>query len=412
MKNIVFITTISLFVFGCRPNPSKEAFVGQDMGIATQQLDAAVTHIPTDYVNYGPRSFKEGKVLYIKDSLDWTVGFFPGTLWYSYEYSKDATRKAQAKRFTDAIEGVKYNTAHHDIGFMIQCSFGNGYRLTGNEHYREVMIQAARSLITRFNPHVGCILSWNPNENWLKDKGWQYPVIIDNLMNLELLFNATKFTGDSSFYRIAVSHADVTLKNHYRPDYSCYHVIDYDSITGAVRNRHTAQGYAHETSWARGQAWGLYGFTMCYRETGYKHYLEQAEKITRWWLSHKNLPKDMIPYWDFDAPDNTPAGESTTIAPSSEKVLRDASAAAITSSALLELASFGTAQSKEYAAAAEKTLMTLSSSEYFAKPGENGYFILKHCVGSIPHSQEIDTPVNYADYYFLEALMRYLNQKH
>jgi hypothetical protein len=187
------------------------------------------------------------------------------------------------------------------------------------------------------------------------------------------------------------------MQNHYRPDYSCYHVVDYDSISGVARNRHTAQGYAHESSWARGQAWGLYGFTMCYRETGCKRYLEHAEKIAGWWLAQRNMPEDRVPYWDFDAPKipNEP---------------RDASAAAIAASALVELASFKTARSNDYLAAAEKTLASLSSPDYLAKPGENGCFILKHCVGSIPHNQEIDVPLNYADYYFLEALIRYQNR--
>ncbi len=394
MKYSIYIFSISIFILSCSRSPSKGDFVKPDMELAAQQLEAAIAHVPDSFKNYGPRTIKNGKVSYITYLLDWTTGFFPGSLWYMYDYSKDNKWKQQAERFTNAIEDAKFNTAHHDVGFVIQTSFGNGYRLTKNEHYKDVMIQAARSLSTRFDPRVGCILSWDADKGWQGQRGWQYPVIIDNMMNLELLFNATKFTDDSSFYKIAVSHADVTMKNHYRPDYSCYHVVDYDSITGVARNHHTAQGYAHESSWARGQAWGLYGYVMCYRETGDKRYLEHAEKIANWWLNQKNMPEDHVPYWDFDAP-KIP-GEP-----------RDASAAAIAASAFIELASFKTTHSNDYMDVAVKTLTSLSSPAYLAAPGENGYFILKHCVGSIPHNQEIDVPLNYADYYFLEAIMRY-----
>ena len=389
---------VSICVLGCNQTVSKGEFATTALELAAQQIEAAIAHVPDTFENYGPRTIRDGNVFYITNLLDWTVGFFPGSLWYMYDYSRDERWKHQAERFTNAIENAKFNTAHHDVGFVIYCSFGNGYRLTQNERYKDVMIQAARSLSTRLDPRIGCIKSWNTDRGWQAPRGWQYPVIIDNMMNLELLFNVTKFTGDSSFYKIAVTHADVTMKNHFRSDNSSYHVIDFDSISGVVRNRHTAQGFAHESSWARGQAWGLYGFVMCYRETGYKRYLEQAEKIANWWISQKNMPEDRVPYWDFDAP-NIPDEP------------RDASAAAIAASALIELSSFKTTRSNEYLAAAEKTLATLSSPAFLAKPGENGFFILKHCVGSIPHNQEIDVPLNYADYYFLEALMRYMKMR-
>ena len=393
MYRILFFAAIIL-ISGCQQSVSKVDFAVSSLELAKSQLDAAVVHTPDTFKNFGPRTIVNEKVSYITNLLDWTVGFFPGSLWYMYDLTKDDMWQKQADRFTRAIENAKNNTAHHDIGFVIGSSFGNGYRLTKNDYYKQVMLQAAVSQITRFDPRTGCIKSWNTSSGWQSERGWQYPVIVDNMMNLELLFAATRFTGDSTYYKIAVSHADATMKNQYRPDFSCYHVVDYDSITGAVRNRHTAQGFAHESAWARGQAWGLYGFVMCYRETGYPRYLEQAEKIANWWMSHKNLPDDCVPYWDFDAP-NIP------------DELRDASAAAITSSALIELASFQTAHSRDYMAFAEKTLAALSSAAYLAAPGENGYFILKHCVGSIPHKAEIDVPLNYADYYFVEALQRY-----
>lgn len=390
MKHSLSILLI-IVLLGCQTKDND--MLSFSINRAGLQLESAIAHKPEIPKNYGPRTMKDGKVKYIDDIHDWTLGFFPGSLWYLYNYTKDDVWKKRAERFTLAIEDAKYNTENHDIGFVIQCSFGNGFRLTQNPHYKDVMIEAAHSLCTRFNPNVGCILSWNVDKGWQSQRGWHYPVIIDNMMNLELLFNATRFTGDSTFYKIAVSHADKTMENHFRPDYSSYHVIDYDIITGQVRNKHTAQGYAHESAWARGQAWGLYGFVMCYRETKDERYLKQAQNIADWWIHNKNLPDDMIPYWDFNAPEIP-------------DTYRDASAAAITASALIELSSFDTPGKKRYFAAAKKTLTSLSSSEYLSETGQNGYFIIKHCVGSIPHNQEIDVPLNYADYYFLEALNR------
>ncbi|NLJ00062.1 MAG: glucuronyl hydrolase [Bacteroidales bacterium] len=388
---IAIIFLVCTILTGCAQRSSKGSFIEPAMEVAVYQLEAAIAHIPDTMENYGPVALHDdGSVKYMRNVLDWRVGFFPGSLWYLYDYTRDEQWKQFAERFTLDIEEAKYNTRHHDVGFMIECSFGNGYRLTKNDHYKDVMIEAARSLSTRFDPRVGAIMSWSPNVKLDR----QYPVIIDNMMNLELLFNVTELTGDSTFYNIAVSHADIAIRDHYRPDYSCYHVVDYDSITGEVRSRKTAQGYADESSWARGQAWGLYGFAMCYRETGYERYLEQAEHIANWWLTQATMPEDGVPYWDFDAP-NIPDEP------------RDASAAAIAASAFLELASFNTERSDEYLKVAEKTLASLASPAYLAEPGENGYFILKHSVTSFPGNSEIDVPLNYADYYFLEALLRY-----
>lgn len=317
---------------------------------------------------------------------DWRSGFFPGVLWYLFEYSGDAKWKDKAAELTAKLENEKWNAGTHDMGFKIYCSFGNGYRLTKDQNYRDIIIQAARTNIRRFNPAVGCIRSWDHN----RDK-WQYPVIIDNMMNLELLFEATKLTGDSSFYKIAVTHANTTMKNHFRTDYSSYHVIDYDTITGKVLNKHTHQGYSHESAWARGQAWGLYGYTMCYRETGKKEYLDLAEKIADFILSNKNLPGDMVPYWDLNAP-GIPDEP------------RDASAAAVMSSALFELSSYSK-KGLTYKKAAGKILKNLTE-KYSAAPGTAHGFLLLHSTGNKPSKSEVDVPINYADYYYLEALLR------
>lgn len=331
-----------------------------------------------------PRTLEKGE-LKLVPSKDWTSGFFAGELWFLYEYSGKPEWKSEAQAFTANMENEKWNGGTHDMGFKIYCSFGTGYRLTKDPHYKEVIIQAAKTLSTRFNPKVGTLKSWDNRSKW------GFPVIIDNMMNLELLFAATRLTGDSSFYKIAVSHAATTMKNHYRKDYSSYHVVDYDTVTGKVVSRVTHQGYADESAWARGQAWGLYGYTMCYRETHNTVFLQQAEHIAAFILQHPNLPADKVPYWDFNAPGipNEP---------------RDASAAAVLASGLYELSTYSK-NGAAYRAAADKIMESLTNN-YRSPIGENHGFILLHSTGSKPQNSEVDVPLSYADYYYLEALLR------
>ena len=316
------------------------------------------------------------------------VAFSPGTCgnYMNIAATKSGWRRLRA--IPPLWRGEKDNNGTHDMGFKVYCSVGNAYRLTHNAHYKDVIIEAAKTLCTRFNPVVGCIKSWDNR------KEWKFPVIIDNMMNLELLFEATKLSGDSSFYKIAVTHANTTLKNHYRDDYSSFHVVDYDPQTGAVLHKQTAQGYADGSAWARGQAWGLYGFTMCYRETGNKTYLHQAEEIAKFIFNNPNLPKDLVPYWDYNDPaiPNAP---------------RDASAAAIMASALYELSTYSK-NGKNYKETADKIVKSLNTS-YHAPLGEDKGFLLLHSTGHKPAKLEIDVPIIYADYYYLEALLR---QKH
>ncbi len=333
-----------------------------------------------------PRTLSPEGNLSLIPAKDWTSGFFPGVLWFLYEYTGKKEWKEKAETFTVKIENEKMNSGTHDTGFKIYCSFGNGYRLSNNATYRDVIIMSAKTLSKRFNTKVSCIRSWDHN----KDK-WDYPVIIDNMMNLELLFAATKMTGDSSFYNIAVSHANTTMKNHFRPDYSSYHVIDYDTLTGNVLKKNTHQGFSHESAWSRGQVWGLYGFTMCYRETKNKNYLSLAEKIAGFILNHPNLPKDMVPYWDFNAP-GIPDEP------------RDASAATIMASAFYELSLYSK-DGKKYRQIADKIIKNLTS-DYSSPISENKGFILLHSTGSKPMNSEVDVPLNYADYFYLEALLR------
>ena len=333
-----------------------------------------------------PRTLTPQGTLQLVPSRDWTSGFFAGELWYLYELTGNPDRLAQAKVYTARQEVEKMNGTSHDVGFKVYCSVGNGYRLTQDPSYRDVIIQSARTLITRFKPAAGILRSWDHHK-----EVWQSPVIIDNMMNLELLFEATKLTGDSTFYKVAVAHARTTLKNHYRADNSSYHVVDYDTLTGRVLKKNTHQGLSHESAWSRGQAWGLYGYTMCYRETGDKVFLEQAQKIARFILNHPNLPTDLVPYWDFDAPriPNEP---------------RDVSAATVMASALYELSTY-TPTGMHYRQTADKLMATLQAS-YLSPAGANQGFLLLHSTGSKPSDSEVDGPLIYADYYFLEALLR------
>ena len=395
---------ISIIVLMCVPVIlTAQTKTGQNQGklhLSAAYIDTQLKDAVEQYKYMATRLNEPGrlpKTYYAnKDSLEtsspewWTSGFYPGTLLYLYEYAGDPVLKAEADKMLRILEKEKDDKTTHDLGFMLYCSFGNANRLQPSAHYKQVLLTGAESLISRFNSKVGCIKSWD-----LVNSKWQFPVIIDNMMNLEFLNWASRESGDQKYINISKTHANTTLKHHFRDDYSSYHVVDYDSISGEVRNRHTAQGARHESAWARGQTWGLYGYTMMYRDTKDVIYLNQAIHIAEFILNHPNLPKDGIPYWDFNA-DNIPQAK------------RDASAAAIIASALLELQSYvNKEQQEKYLLAAEKMLKSLGSKNYKAKKGTNGGFILEHSVGHIPANFEIDVPLTYADYYYVEALMRY-----
>lgn len=334
-----------------------------------------------------PRTYEKGSVQTIHYD-HWVSGFFPGVLWQLYENNGDKQLRRYAEMMTDRVEPAKKMTVTHDLGFMLYCSFGQGYRLTGNKHYLDVINEGTQSLLTRWNPKLGVIKSWESGGHW------QYPVIIDNMMNLEMLCFMTREFSDRHYIRIAEQHAQTTMKNHFRPDYSTYHVVSYDTISGQPHVKNTAQGWADESSWSRGQAWGLYGYTMMYRETLNRQYLEQARHIADFLLWHPRMPKDKVPYWDYDAPDIP-------------KAKRDASAAAVMASALIELSQLDPSdKAAEWLAFAEDQLRTLSSADYLAEEGEIGGFIIKHSVGHLKAKSEVDVPLTYGDYYYVEALMR------
>jgi unsaturated chondroitin disaccharide hydrolase len=359
--------------------------VNHALQFAHRQLTAAVDSLG-DSLRYPRYSGLDGRWDFTPPS-GWTSGFFPGCLWLMHDWTKDDSLRGAARRWTAGLAEQRVNTRTHDIGFIMYCSYGNAYRLDGKASDRETLLESARTLARRFNPAVGCIKSWD----W--SKVWQCPVIIDNMMNLELLLWASKNGGEDSLRQIALTHALHTRRNHFRPDASTYHVVNYDSVNGSVIGKVTHQGSADESVWARGQAWAIYGFTMMYRETGDERFLETAERAARYFIEH--LPPDGVPYWDFMAP-GIPNAE------------RDASAAAIAASGLIELS--GLTKKAEsrilFLSSTQKILSSLTSPAYLAE-GTRSKGILNHAVGNMPRNAEVDVSLIYGDYYFLEALIRY-----
>jgi rhamnogalacturonyl hydrolase YesR len=392
MKNLkITIMALLLLVVaaGCKPSRQQQVTEALQNGIAIAAEGFKANAAACEGMNRFPRTYQADTLVTV-DAYDWTSGFFAGDLWLTYELTGDKELEAAARKYTAQLYEIKDFTGHHDLGFMIYCSYGRQWANFQEPDVLQVIIDAANSLCTRFNPQIGQIRSWDFGE-------WNYPVIVDNLMNLEMLFFASKMTGDKKYYDVAVKHADTTLENHFRPDGSSYHVVSYNN-DGTIESKGTFQGFAHESSWARGQAWTVYGYTMCYRETGDEKYLTHAEHIANY-IMNAVQTEDKIPYWDY---------HDTAI----PDVPRDASAAAVTASALLELSTLtkDADKAKAYVEYAEDILLSLSSPEYMAEEG-NGNFLLKHSVSHKPLNSEIDVPLVYADYYYLEAAQRYLALK-
>ena len=390
MRFFSFFLVLLVFTVSCEKRDPMQDVIEKSFKVISHQSVSMAEYL-ADKEGRLPRSYvKENDEIITSNSKWWCSGFYPGVLWYLYEYTGDPAHRKLAEDYSARVESEKYNSYDHDIGFQIYCSFGNGLRLTGREDYREVLKVAGESALKRFNPRLGVIRSWDFNA-----QAWQYPVIIDNMMNLELLMWNYHNTGNQVFLDVAVSHSDKTMEHHYRPDFSSYHVVSYDTLTGIPHKKQTHQGAFDESLWARGSAWGLYGYVVMYRETKLQRYLDQAVGIANLMIGHPNMPADGIPYWDYQAPGIPDA-------------LRDASAGAIMASALIELSTLTQGeQGKKYLSVAEKQLTALSSPEYLAEPGTNGFFILKRGVGHLPNNSEVDVPLTYGDYYFTEALLRY-----
>jgi hypothetical protein len=391
VKSIFSLILLSCIFLSCSEAPSSDnemkTLIDENFTHATAQYKLLASKVPAGKM---PRTYDAAADSMINSNTEWWCsGFFPGSLWLIYEQTKDEAIKKEAESRLAILEKEKHFTGNHDLGFMIFCSFGNAYRITQNPLYKPTIDTAAATLALRYRPAIKSIQSW--------DKGdvFNCPVIIDNMMNLELLYWVTVNGGNPEFKDIALTHANSTIDHHFRADNSSWHVLDYDLDSAKIIKKVTWQGAADSSAWARGQSWGLYGFTSMYRLSKDKRYLEQAHKIANFILSHPHLPEDKIPYWDFDAPDIPNA-------------LRDASSGAINASALLELAQYSEGEQKaEYIEAATIMIKALASEKYRAKAGENGGFLLMHSVGALPFKSEVDVPLTYADYYFLEALKRY-----
>ena len=398
MKRLaIFLTATALFAAGAAPLPENEAKLAAQLPAvfaqAAEQYRGLVKQMEGQE-NPFPKSWKDEKLVTIKPE-NWCSGFFPGSLWYLYEYTKADDLKAAAEKFTAIQEQIRHYAGNHDIGFMLMTSVGNALRLAPKPEYKGILLDGAAALVTRYDERLGLIRSWNNGKARGKMLGDHYLVIVDNMMNLELLEWAAKNGGDQKFLAVAKSHADKTNRNHFRPDSSAYHIIDYNPENGKIFSYRAGQGASADGTWARGQAWAVYGFTMMYRETQDPAYLERAMRCADYVLSAPNLPADKVTYWDFKAP-NIPNED------------RDTSAAAIFASAFLELSACAPAEKgRAYRSFAVRSLLSLASPAYFAKPGENGGFLLMHGVGNKPGGGDVDAALNYGDYYFLEALVRF-----
>ena len=424
MRNrFLFVLLIAFLSVQCT---QKKDIIQENVDYAKSQLAYLIEAAGEGDTLRIPSTFKNGAIEFVPTD-DWVSGFFAGTLWYMYELTGDEYYAQLAQKHTEILHDIQFLEWHHDVGFMVYDSYGNGRRLKNIEAYDTVLVNTAKSLSTRFRPAAGILQSWNTDNpaHWQSYRGWDCPVIIDNMMNLELLFKVSEMTGDDTYKNIAISHADKTLANHYRDDFSTYHVVDYDDETGEVRNQHTAQGIANGSRWARGQAWSIYGFTVAYRFTQDEKYLQRAKDVANYLLVvEDNMPEDLVPLWDFDIVEyanNLPQDEflypnlKDKDLPKQYTEIRDVSSAAIIASALYEL--YWHTKDEFYKEKADKMIESLSAAPYRAELGTNGGFILKHSVGSLPHSllnieagrpndHNIDVPLNYADYYFLEALIR------
>ena len=393
MNKLFLLLTTILILISCdsskKEAPTFSASKMLDLSVTKTKETTKLLVDSSAYLRNIPKGETKWEVVGVKN---WCSGFWPGVLWYSYEHSGDEFLKQEAEKFTLPIKQIAYTPAkNHDIGFMVYSSFGNGYRLTGNKEYKKVLLAAADTLATLYNPIVGSILSWPA-----KKEQFSHNTIIDNMMNLELLFWAAKNGGSKELYNIAESHAKVTMKYIVRPDDAVYHVAEFNESTGEFIKAHTYQGYADESMWARGQTWGIYGFAISYRETGNKEFLNTSIRLANYFL--ERLPEDGIPYWDFDDPKipNAP---------------KDASAAAIAACGMLELSGLvdDDKLKEKYFNEAENLIKGLSTKDYFS--GDTNQALLLHSTGHHPKNREIDVPIIYADYYYMEALVRLKKMK-
>ena len=379
LSPLVLPITALLFLFSCKTVPQKPTSVDDAIEFSVQKLLNTIDDIPDG--KYPIRSKNMGEWDNTEPQV-WTSGFYPGSLWLAYELSGNETLRDAARTTTNGLQDQQYNTHTHDVGFMMFNSYGNALRFSGSPEDSAVVIQSAKSLATRYHPSVGAIQSWDGD----------YQVIIDNMMNLELLYWAAKNGGSEELAEIASNHAYKTIAEHFREDGGAFHVVHYDTLTGNVTRKRTEQGFADWSSWARGQAWGIYGFTMAYRETGNKDFLNAAITLGDYFIAH--LPEDYIPYWDLNLPGDEP------------RKFKDSSAGAIALSAFLELRNY-VDDASAYDALIEHMMGSLI--ENYLSYGTEAAGILVHGAYNANRDNpwDWDSSTSWGDYYFLEALIRY-----
>ncbi len=390
MKNLIFFISITFITIISQKSFAGgylDSLVNNAVKVSLNHLEKSVKEVgdTTLFPTYGTKDLK----WQLKTSDDWTSGFYPGCLWYGYEFSKDTRFEKWAREWTAPIEHEKYNPNTHDLGFRFMCSFGNGLRLgkgPAYKNYKDIILTAAKTLAKRYNPKVGCLSS-----NWDKLKiENSFPVVIDIMMNLELLFWASENGGPQYLTEYAINHATTTARDFIRGDGGTYHIVRYNKNTGEIINKGTLQGAGDETTWSRGQAWGIYGYVVTYRYTEDKKFLKTAEKLADYFIKH--LPEDHVSPWDFQSDIN----------------YRDVSATSITTSALFEMINYIKEDSLRnyYLSQAEAMLTSLCKPPYFTD-GKNTSCILDHSVQYLPINSNVDVPAIFADYYFLEAIERY-----
>ena len=385
------------FLTACQKKQQTALDADNALNYCVTQENRALEALKDSTGNYDytmePRNILEGDTAWNcrkASEQEWCSGFWPGILWMDYAYTKDERVRKAAEGYTEALSFLGSKPAYdHDLGFLVINSFLKGYEATGNDKYKRIALAAADTLATLYNNKVGTILSWPRH---VKDFGG-HNTIMDNMINLELLFWASENGGSQHLKDIAISHADTTMRYHFRSDGSCYHVAIYDTLSGNFIKGVTHQGLADSSMWSRGQSWAIYGYTMVYRYTKDQRFLDFAQKVTDIYLKRlKETSNDWIPIWDMD----DPCGQ---LAP------KDASTACVVASALLELCQYVKGEKgKEYRTAAESMLRDLNSDTYQSR--EKNVAFLMHSTGHHPAGSEIDASIIYADYYYLEALLR------
>ncbi|HEY9415659.1 MAG TPA: glycoside hydrolase family 88 protein, partial [Pseudonocardia sp.] len=334
-----------------------------------------------------PVRTKPGGLWLTAGADDWTAGFYPATLWRTFERTQDPAWRQRAVTWQAGLaRQTKQDST--DLGFKLFDTFGTGYQLTGDESYKRVVLDGADTVSHRFNPKVGMFRVWDKSADQT-----QFRVNIDATMNLELMFWAGQNGGNPQYAEMAKRHAERALTDLVRPDGGTWMVAMYDQKTGALVGHSTKQGYATESTWARGQSWAVYGFTMAYRYTKDPRFLDGARRTADYFM--RRLPPDHVPYWDFDVPNKATAP-------------RDTSAAAVVASALVELSGFETdpAAKQRDTDNARDLLTALSSPTYAPRAQPKFAAILQHGTQHFPAGWA-DTGIAFGDYYFVEALNRY-----